>query len=204
MRINRMDLQRMDLQLFAEGEPAQEPAQEPNQEPASNEPATNQDGGEKPEKTFSQEELDAVITKRLARERKAWETQLEEEKKKAAMTETERLQAEKEEAEKLANETMSKANRMLVTAEAKSVASTLGVIPERLNYAIKLADLDAIEVQDGEVDLATIEKAISKVLEDVPELKGKSERSIGSGTNPGTQASRSADMNAFIRRSAGR
>lgn len=199
-----MKFNRIYLQLFA-GDKNDPPADPPKKE----DPPTDPNGGAKPDddggKTFSQEELDAVITKRLARERKAWETQLEEEKKKAAMSETERLQAEKAEAEKKSAEVMTKANRALVTAEAKGVAAELGVKPERLAHAVRLAELAEVEVQDGEVDTAAIKVAMKKVLEELPELKGQPNRNnIGSGTNPGQTAPKNADMNAFIRARGGR
>lgn len=190
----------MDLQLFAEE------AQEPTEgNPAETPAEENQDGGEKPvEKTFTQDELDAVISKRLARERKTWEKQMDEERQKAAMTESERLAAEKAEAEKKADEAMGRANRILITAEAKAVAAELGVLPERLSYAVRLADLDAIEAEDGEVDTASIKAAMQKVITDLPELKRQTTKDIGSATNPGTKSSAGESMNEFIRRAAGR
>lgn len=208
MKLTRM----MDLQRFAEGpEGTKETAPPANDAQATDaqpegDPATNQNGGEKPEsKTFSQDELDAIISKRLARERKAWETQMEEEKKKAAMSETERLQAEKDAAEKKATDAMDRAHRVLITAEAKAVAAQLGINPDRLTYAVKLADLDGIEVDDeGSADTGAIQKAMEAVLEDLPELKVTKQRDIGGGTNPGGRPPTNADMNAFIRRSTGR
>lgn len=124
-------------------------------------------------KTFTQDELDAILAKRLARERKAWEQQIEEERRKAAMTEAERLKAEKEEAERRAKEAQAAAHRRIVQAEAKAQALALGVRPERLEYALRLADLSEVEVgDDGEPDAAAIKAALEKVLNDLPELRG--------------------------------
>src|SRR5690625_1555873 len=109
-----------------------------------NDPAT--DPTPEPGKTFTQEKLDENISKSLARERKQWEQQIEEERKKAAMTEAERLKAEKEEAERKAQDAQTAANQRIINAEAKVLAVSLGVKPERVAYALKLADLSAVEV----------------------------------------------------------
>lgn len=132
-----------------------------------------QDAPKSDVKTITQEELDRIIQQRLQRERKKWEQQIEEERRKAAMTEAERLKAEKEEAERKAQEAQAAANRRIIQAEAKAQALALGVRPERLEYALRLADLSEIEVgDDGEPDAAAIKTAIEKVLNDLPELRG--------------------------------
>lgn len=193
---------KIDLQLFAE-DPTE--PDNPGTQPDDTDPDEGQNTGSTSEgKTFNQGELDAIISKRLARERKAWETQLEEEKKKAAMSETERLKAEKEEAEAKANETLTKANERLISAEAKSAAASLGIKPERLTYALRLADLNGIEVDDdGNVDTGEVEKRIRRVIEDVPELKG-APGSVGGGSNPGkTNNEPQGSMNDALRKMAG-
>ena len=136
-----------------------------------NDPAT--DPTPEPGKTFTQEQLDEIISKRLARERKQWEQQIEEERKKAAMTEAERLKAEKEEAERKAQDAQTAANQRIINAEAKVLAVSLGVKPERVAYALKLADLSAVEVdENGDPDADAIKAAIEAVINDLPELKG--------------------------------
>jgi hypothetical protein len=150
--------------------------------PKGGDDPTPGDGG----KTFTQAELDAIIAKRLARERKQWEQQLEEEKKKAAMTEAERLKAEKEEAEKRAQAAQQTANQRLITAEAKIVAAELGVKPNRINHLLKLADLSGVEVDDkGNIDSKAIKTALETILADFPELKGTGGGSVGGSGNPG-------------------
>jgi len=137
-------------------------------------------------KTFTQDELDAILAKRLARERKAWEQQIEEERKKAAMTEAERLKAEKEEAERKAQAAQEAANRRLINAEARVQAVALGVKPERVDYALRLADLSSVEVdENGNPDAAGIKAAIEAVLKDLPELKGQTAANKSGGEFPG-------------------
>lgn len=131
------------------------------------------DAGKGGGKTFTQDELDAILTKRLARERKAWEQQIEEERKKQQMSVEERLKAEKEEAEKRAQAAQEAANQRLIHAEARVQAVTLGIKPERITYALKLADLSGVEVDEqGNPDAAAIKAALETVLKDLPELKG--------------------------------
>lgn len=165
-------------------------------------------GGDKGGKVFTQEELDAIIAKRLARERKAWEQQLEEERRKAQMTEAERLKAEKEEAERRAKEAEAAANQRLIQAEAKVVALELGIKPERVAYAIRLANLSDVEVgENGKVDTKALKAALEQVIKDIPELKGTSTPAKSGadfqGGLPKTGDTNSI-MNALIRRKAGR
>ena len=61
----------------------------------------------------------------------------------------------------------------LVALSAQAAAAALGVKPERLDYAIKLADLSSIEVGDDmKVDGEAVKAAIQKVVDDLPELAG--------------------------------
>lgn len=90
-----------------------------------------------------------------------------------AKSEADRLKAEKEAAERKAAEATTRANQRTIRAEAKAQAAQMGVKADRLDYALRLADLSGVEVDDnGEPDVDAIKKAIGKVLEDLPELKG--------------------------------
>lgn len=166
-------------------------------------------GGKNSEKLeLTQTELDAIIEKRLARDRKDREKTAEEEKKKAAMTEVEKLKAEKDEADKKAQSTQEAADQRVIKAELKVQAAALGVKPEKLSYVVKLADLSGIEVTDGEPDAKAVKKAVEAVIKDLPELTGGSSRGnggVGGGANPGGGSSAgTAGMNDFIRKAAGR
>lgn len=166
------DRMKVLLQLFGGDPEPQDP--EPGSDPSptgDNDPAN--DPQPEPGKTFTQDELDAIITKRLSRERKQWEQQIEDERKKAQMTTEERLKAEKEEAERKAQDAQTAANQRIIAAEAKVLAVSLGVKPERVAYALKLADLSAVEVdENGDPDADAIKAAIEAVINDLPELKG--------------------------------
>jgi alanyl-tRNA synthetase len=182
-------LKRFDLQLFADGgdpDAGDDGGNEP-QDPAGDDgdpkETESDDTTPKPEgKTFTQDDLDKIIQKRLARERKQWEQQLEEERKKAAMSEAERLKAEKEEAEKRAQEAISKANELLLKAEVKQVAVELGIVDPDAAYL--LMDREDIEVKDGAV--AGAKEALEQLLEAKPWLKRAPEKpAVGTGSNPG-------------------
>jgi len=122
-------------------------------------------------KTFTQAELDKIIGERLKRERKDWETKVEEEKRKAVMTEAERLKAERDEADKRASTATEAANRRIVRAEAKAQAAAAGIKADRLDYALRLADLSSIAIgEDGQPDGVALKVAIAQVAKDFPEI----------------------------------
>lgn len=141
----------------------------------------NQHDETKLDKQFSQQDLDDIIARRLARERKQWEKALEEERKKANMDELERIKHEKEMAEEKASATLLKAGELMVHAEAKVQALALGIEAKKLPYVLKLADLDIQELVDenGEVDEKGVENAIKTVVADFPDLVAKPEVSKG-------------------------
>jgi len=125
----------------------------------------------KPVKTFTEDEVNEIIKKRLERERKKYEgfdeikaeyerlKKAEEERKQAEMTEVERLQAKLAELEKQAQEAentksqaLELANKRLIKSEFKLVAKELGVRSEALDDAFVLADLSGVEIdEDGNV-----------------------------------------------------
>ena len=134
------------------------------------------------------------LRKEAAKYRKKAETADKErqERQAAEMTESERLKAEKEAAERSAKDVTDRANQRAINAEARVTASTLGIKAERIPYALRLADLSGVEVdENGEPDAAAVKSALQAVLKNVPELKGTS--TVGGGSNPasGTETSES-------------
>lgn len=88
--------------------------------------------------------------------------------------------AQKDEAVKAAEKARDKALEMLKTEKINNaIASTaveLGADPKRLSLITKIADLSGITVNENyEVDQETVKTAISKVLEEVPEFKLKTQ-----------------------------
>lgn len=145
----------LDLQLFAE----------PTDLPAD--PTPPSDDPKDPPKTFTQAELDRIVTDRLARDRKGREDyddikaklaaleEAEAEREKAKLSETERLEAEKaaalqaaEEAKTERDNALTAANQRLIKAEFRAVARELNVRPDALDDAYKLADMTGVSVDD--------------------------------------------------------
>jgi len=135
-----------------------------------------------------QKEIDRIVTERLDRDgkkaRKDIEADVRAEIKadadKAAMTESERLKADKEKADFDAKEAKTKADARIIRAEAKVQALALGVKPERLDYVLKMVDLSPVKIgEDDEPDVEAIKKIIDAVLTEIPELKGSGEPGKG-------------------------
>ena len=159
--------------------PGTDPA--PGTEPAKTDPEP------KPGKSFSQEQLDEIITKRLVREQKKWQDQIDEDKRKAELTEAEKLKEGKAEAEAKVKTITAAANKRLVQAEAKVAASALGVKAEKIPYLLKLANLTDVTVdEDGTVDAAFLKTELENILKDLPELKGSTQNPnpVGGASNP--------------------
>jgi hypothetical protein len=132
----------------------------------------------------TQEDFDAAFEKRLAREKKKLQKDLEtaaaEDARKKSMSETERLANEKAEAENKLSATVASANQKIVKAEARAVAAGLGVPAQKLPYITRLADFTEVDVDDdGEVDSGALTASINKVLKDIPELKASTEADPG-------------------------
>jgi hypothetical protein len=136
-------------------------------------------------KPQTQDEIDKIVEKRLARARKQWEQEAEEAAKKSAMSAEEKLKADLDAAKKQSEDAISQANQRAIRAEAKAQATDLGIKADRIAYALKLADLSDVEVgDDGEPDSAAIKAALEAVLADLPELKGAATNVGGNGSNP--------------------
>ncbi len=166
-------------------------------------------GGKDPEKlTMTQADLDAIIERRLARDRKDREKAAEEEKKKAAMTESELLKAEKAEADKKAADIQSAANTRIARSEFKIAAQAAGVPADRLEAAVRLADLSELtpDEKTGEFSKKDIDNAVKATIKANPFLTAGANGggSVGGGANPGGGSGTSGGMNAFIRKAAGR
>lgn len=183
----------MNLQLFAEGD---EP--NPEQDP-------------KPEtKLVPQDEVDRIVAERLARERKKYEkyadyddlkTKLTEfekaeaERKQSELSVAERLEAEKadalkkaQEAEERGNAAITAANQRLINAEFKALAREANVPADRLAAALRLADLSGVTVgEDGEP--SGVADAIKALVEAHPYLVAATQpKPIGERT-PGVSES---------------
>ena len=73
--------------------------------------------------------------------------------------------------EKQESEQMRMANLRLIRSEAMVQAMGLNIRPDRVDYAIRLADLSKVAVDEqGNPDEAAIREALTQVTKDLPEL----------------------------------
>jgi hypothetical protein len=170
-------------------------AQEPNTEAAT--PETKQEvqptaaAPETQAATFTQADIDRIVKDRLDRERKA----AAEERKRAEMTEADKLKAEKADLEAKVTEAETRAAARMVQAEARLQSIAVGVKPDRIDALLKLADLSTVSTGDnGEPDAKQIKAAIESALKAYPEFKvgpaakGGTDYSAGGGEQPLTEA----------------
>lgn len=168
----------MNLQLFAD-----DPTPEPENNP-------------EPEKTFTQSEVDAIIKERLARDRKGREDY---EDIKARLADFEGRQSEwsaaKEAAEQRAQEAeeartkaLESANKRLVKAEFKELATTgeVKIRPDAIDDAFQLADISGVTVDEAGNVVGMVD-VIKALVEAKPYLASPSSgsRQIGGDTNGG-------------------
>ncbi len=182
--------------LRIEGEEGKEEPEEKPEEPEEK---------QEPAKTFSQQEIDRIIEKRLNRERKAWKKQADDDNLKAQMSVEEKLKVEKSEAEAKATEAIVKANQRLVRSEILNKAANLGVIDTDVVY--KLLDKDDIDVDD-DGNVTGVEEAIKTLITAKPYLikKTSSEDTNKSGDDQqgSNNKKKSVSLNDLIRRATGR
>ena len=90
------------------------------------------------------------------------------------------LQQQNAELKAQAARALETANKRLINADAKTLASTMGVKPDRVDVVVRLANLKDVTVdEDGSVDKAAVKKALEEALKLVPELKQTEENRAG-------------------------
>jgi hypothetical protein len=140
----------------------------------------NQLQGDLPKKStvygFTQDQVDEVVAKRLAREREAIAKKLGVDKYEAVDTFLEGYQNTIAEKEKVLTE-LEQTKESLTDKEFRLTALSSGVKPEHLDRAVRLAKTELS-------DTVTIEQALELVLEDFPMLKGGEQpvRKVGAET----------------------
>ena len=155
-------------------------------------------------KTFTQEQVNSMIDKRLARERSAWEKKLKEEKAKANMTEIEKLKAEKAETEKEAQAAIERANQRLIKSEVIVQATKLNIIDPDAAYA--LLDKELIKIND-DGNISGVKEALNSLIKEKAYLvSGDKPPAKKSGDNQGDDKGSKGgfSMNDLIRKAAGR
>lgn len=121
---------------------------------------------------LTQEQVDAIVKRRLSAAQKQWEADAAEKAKQATMSETERLNAELEAAKKATADTLTAAQQRIAQSEAKMTLLAEGANPERLEFLTRAMDLSAIEFDGEDPDLKALGAAVATVKKDLPELFG--------------------------------
>ena len=191
-----------NVEVITSTEGAESTAQETNQAQGQ----TEGNGSTNGVKTFTQAEVDAMIEKRLARERKKYTQQgnnTAQESTEVQTTATEgagTTQVEvdvTEDARQQAQAIIAQANQRLIQAIAQSEATKLNINPEYVADAVRLADLSAVKVNDdGTVDAKSITTALEAVLERMPVLKATTEAPAG-GFKVGGQGGNNTQTNGW-------
>lgn len=148
-----------------------EPPLEPRTEPTSQ---VRQDSGKAVFTPEQQSQIDELVAERVKRAeknaRQAALKEAEDERRKTEMDEIERVRAEKEEADQRAADALAERDRVLVNAEARVAVLAAGVPAERLPKALRLLDLDGVEIEDGRIDAAAVRRAVETLKGEIPEL----------------------------------
>ena len=149
----------LDIQLFADDNSGDGSGNDDDQGTGQD----NQDSGEggQETKTFTQEELDKIVQGRIAKERKAWEKHLEDEKTEAqkleTMSEKEKKKYQEEKRIKELDDREAAITRRELTAQAKVQLADKG-IPTELAEILNLTDAESCKKSIEIVEKAVEEK----------------------------------------------
>ncbi|MFT9055540.1 MAG: hypothetical protein ABF449_02785 [Ethanoligenens sp.] len=136
--------------------------------------AAQQQTQTEPEKKYTDADLEAHTQKQLEKAKKKWE---KEAAKTAVSTATaqageQAAQAQQQAAADESSARADKATRRELRAAAKLTAVSLGIPASRADYAVRMADLSGVEIDDDDgPDGDAIKAAMEQVLKDIPELK---------------------------------
>ena len=161
----------LDIQLFADDNSGDGSGNDGDQGTGQD----NQDSGEggQETKTFTQEELDKIVQGRIAKERKAWEKHLEDEKTEAqkleTMSEKEKKKYQEEKRIKELDDREAAITRRELTAQSKVQLADKG-IPTELAEILNLTDAESCKKSIEIVEKA-FQSAVEKAVEE--KIKGR-------------------------------
>ena len=123
------------------------------------------------EKKYSQADIDAIIEKRLQRERKKAERDA------AKAKEAEKAKENSDELNALKEQLKAK-DQKIIRQEASKTAATMGIDADFIDAAVALADLTELELDNnGEVDVDELKDALKSVIDKYPRFLAKKEDS---------------------------
>ncbi|MBC2149500.1 DUF4355 domain-containing protein [Listeria booriae] len=171
------------IQHFAEGSDPEPPKPPTDPEP---EPSTPEPNPEPTGKTFSQEQFEKELKRRLATEKKKLEKEVEEAKKLEKMNEQERLEHERDEMKKELEELKKKDAFYGMSREATKMLAeaNIPVSDEVLNFVVK---------EDAE----NTQSAVKSFIDLVNDLAGKLVKERLSGKPPERKGSTSEGYNPY-------
>lgn len=162
------------------------------------------------DKTYSKSDIESIIKRRLARERKNFEKEFNSKLEREKLSEVDKAKAEKADAEKKADEVIIKANKRLIRSEVIAQSTKLGIIDSDAAYALIIKD-DIEVLESGEVIgvETALKELISKKSYLVKQNQSQSNNSnqhqqTGDDQGSGGQTKKKFDMNSMIRKAAGR
>lgn len=161
----------LDIQLFADDNSGDGSGNDDDQGTGQD----NQDSGEggQETKTFTQEELDRIVQGRIAKERKSWEKQLEEQQTEAQklekMSEKEKKKYQEEKRIKDLDDREAAITRRELTAQAKVQLADKG-IPTELAEILILTDAESCKNSIEIVEKA-FQTAVQRAVEE--RIKGR-------------------------------
>lgn len=162
----------LNIQLFADDDSGNDSGNDGqgNDGQNSNDQSNGVQTGQEP-KTFTQEELDKIVQGRIAKERKSWEKQLEDQKTEAQKLETmsdkEKKKYQEEKRIKELDDREAAITRRELTAQAKVQLADKG-IPTELAEILNLTDAESCKKS-----IETVEKAFQTAVEKAVEEKIK-------------------------------
>ncbi len=143
-------------------------------------------------KTFTQEEVNTIVSKRVAELNNKLADLEKAVAEKTGKTEEPVEDPKVKEALAEAQAALAAANKEATQAKLEAAVTTAaikaGVAPEKVSYIQKLADVEKAVAEDGTVDGETVTEAVAKVLEGLPELAAP--KAVGASPRPKTKASK--------------
>lgn len=122
-------------------------------------------------KSFSQADVDAIVTKRLKAAQAKFETDIKAMKDRSDLDEVERLKAEMADKDKAIAAAERKALESTLSTTAERLALAAGVNPARVAKFLRTFDLDLDELAtDGKIDTDAVKLLVEHELNDSPEF----------------------------------
>lgn len=127
----------------------------------NNDENSKEENETKKTKSYTQEEIDEMIERRINRAKKRWEKETADKKAEEVKKD------DSEEINKL-RDTIQKQNQRIVKSEAKSICSTLKVDTDMIDAVVALTDFSEVDLDD--IDPEDIKEALEKTLKKYPKF----------------------------------